>query len=226
MTNIIGKTCKESSNVDPFLSTEDAKKYDAWTNGHVLEMTLFLNADRNRHGQLMIELANDYVKGINNHPPSFAECFAFLLKHTPSRMNKLIKIKDDEKHEVSTTLSQRRAKPTPGSNGNLYPNMQCNNCELWGHYSSHCPNKKKEDGAEGLGLSQVQEHSPPSECYVNFNHVSFLKRAKQVIPIDDKLKDLIILDSTSTVHLFKNKKLASDLKTAKVLLHLIVPIMA
>ena len=111
MTNVIGKTCKESSNVDPFLSTEDAKKYDAWTNGHVLEMTLFLNADRNRHGQLMIELANDYVKGISNHPPSFAECFAFLLKHTPSRMNKLIKIKMMK--NMKSVQPYLKGKPNP-----------------------------------------------------------------------------------------------------------------
>ena len=105
MTDIIGKTCKESSNVDPFLSTEDAKKYDAWTNGHVLGMMLILNADRNRHGQLMLELANDYVKGLNNHLPSFAECFALLLNYTPSRTNELIKIKDDEEHEGGMTLA-------------------------------------------------------------------------------------------------------------------------
>ena len=167
MTDIIGKTCKESSNVDPFLSTEDAKKYDAWTNGHVLGMMLILNADRNRHGQLMLELANDYVKGLNNHPLSFAECFALLLTYTPSRTNKLLKMKDDEEHEGSMTLAQRQAKPTLGSSCNLYPNMQCNDCELWGNYSSYCPNKKKEYGVEGLGLSQVQEHSPPSERHVN-----------------------------------------------------------
>ena len=71
----------------------------------------------------------------------------------------------------------------------------------------------------------MREHSPPSECHVNFKQVSFLKRAKYVIPIDDKLKDLILLDSTSTVHLFKNKKLASDFKNAKVPLYLLVPTM-
>ena len=51
---------------------------------------------------------------------------------------------------------------------------------------------------------------------MNFNQVSFLKCDKQSIPIDEKLKDLILLDSASTMCLFKNKKLASHLQTAKV----------
>ena len=48
MTEIIGKTCEESSGVDPFLSTEDITKNDAWTNDHVLGMILILKAD-SRH---------------------------------------------------------------------------------------------------------------------------------------------------------------------------------
>ena len=41
-----------------------------------------------------------------------------------------------------------------------------------------------------------------------------------MILIDDRLKDLILLDSTSTVHLFKNRKLVSYLQKAETLLYL------
>ena len=149
-------------------------------------------------------MANDYVKGTHNYPPSFAECFALPLNHTHIKTSKPIKTKDDEEHEGGLTLAQRQAKPIPVSNGNLHPNIQCNNCDLWGQCSSHCPNKTKEDGKEELGLSQVQSHAPASEHHVNFNQASLLKRAKQVIPTDDELNDLILLNSVSAVHLFKN----------------------
>jgi len=55
---------------------------------------------------------------------------------------------------------------------------------------------------------------------VNFNQVSFEKRASKVLTIDKSLHDIILIDCASTIHLFMNALLLYDIEFADVPLHL------
>ena len=180
MKGILVNIYSKHGGADPLSSSEEMSKYDAWSNDHVLGMVLICNVDKNRCGKLEIKLANDYVKGINNYPPAFAECFGLLLNHTPSKSSKPNKGKDknDKDHEGGLALVQRQAKPTSGANGKVCSNIECKKYKSHRHHASYCPGIADEDAKEGVGLAQFRMHVPPSECHVNFNQIAFIQRAR------------------------------------------------
>jgi len=126
--DILDKIYYKNTNEDPnSITSEQIRKYYSWTNDHVLGMILILNTYRSRYEQLITKLSNDYVKGINNYPTTFVEYFALLLNYIP-RVNPVKPqrgIDNDDEHETGLTLAQRQAKPTLGTNGNLFPNIEC-----------------------------------------------------------------------------------------------------
>ena len=63
-------------------------------------------------------------------------------------------------------------------------------------------------------------YHPPSSYHINFNQVSFENRVLQILTIDKNLRDLILLDSASTVHLFMNVLLLCNIAQANIPLYL------
>ena len=63
-------------------------------------------------------------------------------------------------------------------------------------------------------------YQPPSPYHVNFNQVSFEKRASQVLTIDDNLRNLILIDCASTINLFINALLLLGIGPADIPLYL------
>ena len=102
-----------------------------------------------------MELSNDYVKGINNYLSTFVECFTLLLNYVQNKSVKPNKPRNDEEHEKDLTLVQQQAKPIPGTNGNLFPNIECKKCNSFGHYTTYCPGKDENKIKDGIGLFQM-----------------------------------------------------------------------
>ena len=72
-----------------------------------------------------------------------------------NRYKKRMARKNDKEYEKDLTLAQRQTKPTPGTNENLFLNIECKKCNLFGYYATYCPRKDENKTKDGIGLFQM-----------------------------------------------------------------------
>ena len=197
-----GSDMSDESNIDELV------KCLAWTDNHVLGMVLIDNADCKRHGDVQLELVNDCMKGMNNYPTTFSDCFALLLNHKSDK-KRCSPVPPNQENDLN--LAQRQVTPIAGTDGEMHPGITCNKCNKKGHCANKCPE------VGNMSACQVDV----STCVANFNQVSLSRRIEKVKPLTFKdLSNFILLDYASTVHLFMNHRLVQNVRKAFFPLHL------
>ena len=100
-------------------------------------------------------------------------------------------------------------KPTAGTDGKVHQ-VTCYNCNKFGHYAGNCPEKKKANTEEETHhaeevMLQSDEESDGESVILSFcNHLSEVKKYSNTD---------ILLDTGSTVSVFNNRKMLTDIKT-------------
>jgi hypothetical protein len=89
----------------------------------------------------------------------------------------------------------RNGTPTPGTDGATHERIKCYNCNTYGHYASACPT----DVQEGHQMLQMAADKPDYQSEISFTQAD---TGHNIIP-----NTWILLDSQSTVSVFKNRKL-------------------
>ena len=110
------------------------------------------NSDPVRYAKLKADLQNNYLSDNNQYPETAARALKLLsnfvtlkAKQQPSRPSP---------GQANTEVGFVQAgspPPTPGTDGQLHPNIPCYNCGKHGHYRSHCP----EPSGAGTTMLQV-----------------------------------------------------------------------
>jgi hypothetical protein len=187
-------------------------------------------ADQKRYGALWNELENNYTRGQDHYPADLTGAYNLLLnyKAPPSPANN----RRDHHNEVSGMTFLQNAVPVPGTDGTTHDRVKCYNCSSFGHYASSCPQTPPEQ--QGVQMLQVtpEEHqadeysADEDEPYVSAftflnvqhgpsNDFIFHQRDTRSNIIPDTW---ILLDSQSTVSVFKNRLLLSNIRTSRTTL--------
>ena len=213
-----------------FNSTDvtDVASFTTWSNDQLLAMIFLMNSDHKKYGDLTSKLHNDFLLGTNNYPASFTEAFSLLLNYeTPSKKN--IYVKQDpptpihqNEQVTGANFAQKNKNLVQGNDGKIHENIECYKCHSIGHYATQCPEPER-----GLQSFQFDISSFPA-CpashdtipQANFNQIEFGNRCKTIKPEMMQLKDAILLDTGSTVHLFMNKFMLTDIKESDKKMHL------
>jgi hypothetical protein len=100
-------------------------------------------------------------------------------------------------------LTEAKRTKADGTKGNYYPHIKCDKCGEFGHYKSNCPKKNK------------QTENKPSEGSETETSLVTMHVALAVVKTDiDPM--WILCDNESTVDIFKNRDILSNIrKTSK-----------
>ncbi len=183
-------------------------------------------ADRRRFGALWEDLANQFSRGNNQYPKDLAEAHNLLVTFRQSRDFVPRRGRQPDGGAPTTDasgLSFAQLGATPGTDGILHGHITCFGCQEKGHYSNACPRQGGSDahnGASGVQLMQLASLGPDEER---------IDRERQ-IEMDDGVVDYgftfalmedrynlipsswVLLDSQSTVSVFRNKHLLSQVR--------------
>ncbi len=172
-------------------------------------------ADKRHYGGLWSELENNFTRGQDHYPADLTNAYNLLLNYKaapgpgqrPPRRDRT----DDE--ETTGVSFLQDGALIPGTDGETHQGIKCYNCNKKGHYSSSCPDA---DGVQMLQMADINIDDDTYESAFSFLNVGpqpeaclFTQAATghNLIP-----STWILLDSQSTVSVFNNRNLLTDIR--------------
>jgi Zinc knuckle len=166
-----------------------------------LAILLIRSADPTRYGTLIADLSNQYAMGKDEYPTDLSSAYSLLVNYTTPANAK-------ERQTPNTTLpsvvhtatapeasAMTFAQATAGTNGVVHSTVTCYKCQGTGHYAVDCP--------ATTGATTLTQYALS------------LAQAEMKSGIDP---EWILLDSQSTISVFKNPKMLQNIrKSDKVL---------
>jgi hypothetical protein len=193
-----------------------------------LATAFLLQCNRRRYGKLLKELENDFTKGHMNYPPDMVKAYQLLNEYKQWWPTSSAPQSD------GVSFAQK-GKQDGNQNKDWAADKTCYECGKKGHIKPHCPLFKKrkadkngdDDDLEKDIDKQASANKKKKDKVKKAQMKTFMQRmAEDTDPKDDveemdlsfcnisksklnrvKLRDMLLLDSQSTVDLFCNKKL-------------------
>ncbi len=194
--------------------------------------TAFLKrADQRRYGGLWSELENSYTRGQDHYPVDLTNAYNVLLNYraAPAPRQNRRESQTDMLSGASFLQKEKdyfqdNKQPMAGTDGVTHKEVKCYNCQFKGHYSSDCPvNAFVDSTTPGVQMLQVAGTQEDTSCKPYESEFSFMQLGSDdtategfvfaqaangynIIP-----STWILLDSQSTVSVFKNQSLVTNI---------------
>jgi hypothetical protein len=183
-------------------------------------------ADRKRYGGLWSDLENLYTRGQDHCPTDLTGAYNLLLNYKAPPMvqsGRREQQQPRDEDEVSGLTFLQNGAPVPGTDGTVHAHIKCYNYQILGHYASVCPHENQEQGGvqmlqtarEEAPVAGVEDEYKSEFTFFNVqgfsNEFSFQQTDARydIIP-----SSWILLDSQSTVSVFKNRRFLSNIHTS------------
>jgi hypothetical protein len=181
-------------------SVRDEQSRKAMAREQTLAMALIRNSDRSKYGTLITDLANQYAMGRNEYPANMAAAKSLLFMYkTPTNAPANNRSGNTRSQpavnpEASAMTFAQRGELVTGTNGLTHDDIQCWNCQQHGHYAGDCPTSVATPRMTLTQYALMLAQSAHAKC----NH-----------GIDP---DWILLDSQSTMSVFKNANMLANIR--------------
>jgi hypothetical protein len=186
--------------------TDDIKKI---ARNKALAIAFLKRADRRRYGVLWTDLENQYSRGNDQYPADLTEAYGLLVSFKAPRTQEP---RAPASSTVATPVSDltgltfaQTTATVPGTDNVTHSHITCYECKAMGHYSSACPS------ATAVQLLQISEPNDPIHVEDEEYGFTFTKVAEphSLIP-----STWILLDSQSTISVFKNKHFLNNIRNS------------
>ena len=111
-----------------------------------------------------------------------------------------------EDGDAVTEMSFLQVSPVPGTDGVTHGSIKCYACQKMGHYAGQCP--REAEAEEGVQLLNVELEESYEEEYVS----EFVFLQKQDTRLSHIPSTWVLLDSCSTVSVFKTRKYVTNIR--------------
>jgi hypothetical protein len=187
------------------------KKLLKQSRDQTLAMMYLSTVDRKKYGDLWVSLQNQHSRGNPQYPKDLSAAYSMVAAHKSEQPTRPTRDPD------STGLSfLQSATPVPGTDGVLHANITCFQCNIKGHFASVCPSAD----VTGVGLLQIGDDTndswnPDDDCVYAVMFTQVNDRYDVIPPY------WILLDSQSTVCVFRTARFLRNIRASNKRLHLI-----
>ena len=183
-----------------------------------LAVAIIRGADKSRYGTLITSLANTYAMGRDEYPTDILAAQAMLV-HYKTPVNTGHHQTQRPSREAPTTAvsvegsamtfvqGRRGAPAVAGSDGITLGGISCFNCGQYGHMQEFCPTAAASDTTTTSGLTLAQYAYMLAQAGADGKH-----------GLDP---NWILLDSQSTISVFKNRKMLTNIRKSNHVLRAI-----
>ena len=151
-----GKNVFYSEEISDALDPEKPGKEEICAEEEKLKaMIMIIRSDPGRYASLQESLIEDMYKGRDEFPQTKTAAYD-LLQHINNDILQEISARQKNSNKssswfrrnkrstnVSFTQKGEKCEIVPGTDGKVHADIQCHNCNLYGHYSNQCHHKKK-----------------------------------------------------------------------------------
>ena len=198
---------RERGTTPELIADDDLGAVTAEADARVKAVAFLLGSDKARYGKLIEDLENDYLQGRNNYPRTVLAAYNLL---TNWKQETRFGWRAPQADGVAFATTDG-GKKTP-----VKKNVTCHKCGVKGHYATDCPELQRngDDTQNGttLLMAGINDGEFDSDPVVNFTFVNHGVTCQ--MGEDGRLpKSWILLDNQSTVDIFYNEQLLTNIRT-------------
>jgi hypothetical protein len=169
------------------------------------------NADRARFGTLLANLANQFLLGHDEYPSDLTEAQGLLTNYQipVNAIRRVPGVATPPNNNRPTTEGNTFAQAAPGtiivpdSRGRTFSDVRCFHCQSLGHYAGDCPTTTQTTNTQ----THITTTNGATDGTTLLQHAFVLAQHKHKID-----PNWILLDSQSTISVFNNPKMLTNIR--------------